>query len=141
MFSDKIIKLFKNNVTPVYIIIAILTLLIGLLNPVIFDAFVRAAIGWRILISVILIALPTFFMGIPFPYGIRHIMGNDNTTRYLVAFSWGVNGFFSVIGSILVVMLSMSYGFRIVFIIAALIYLTAMYIAVKFEPIKRIASN
>ncbi len=141
MFSDKIIKLFKNNVTPVYIIIAILTLLIGLLNPVIFDAFVRAAIGWRILISVILIALPSFFMGIPFPYGIRNIMGNDNTTQYLVAFSWGVNGFFSVIGSILVVMLSMSYGLRIVFIIAALIYLAAMFIAFKFEPIRRIASN
>jgi hypothetical protein len=141
MFSDKVIKLFKNNVTYVYVIIAALTLLIAFLNPLIFETFVRASIGWRVIISVIIIAVPSFFMGIPFPYGIKHIQGDENTSRYLVAFSWGVNGFFSVIGSILVVMLSMSYGFKTVFVIAALTYLGAMYIVSKFEPLKKAAKN
>ena len=141
MFSDNILKLLKKKVFYVYIIIAVFTLLIAFLNPLIFETFVRASIMWRVIISVIIIALPSFFMGIPFPYGIKHIQGDDNTTRYLVAFSWGVNGFFSVIGSILVVMLSMSYGFKAVFVIASLIYLGAMYFAGKFEPIKKFTNN
>lgn len=141
MFSDKILKLIKNKVTKIYILIASLTLLIAFLNPLLFETFVRSSIGWRVIISITVIALPSFFMGIPFPYGIKHIHGDEKTTRYLVAFSWGVNGFFSVIGSIIVVMLSMSYGFKTVFVTAALIYLFAMYVIGKFEPLKKASTN
>ena len=141
MFSEKVIKLFKKNVFPVYIIISVLVVLIGLLSPSIFDVFVRASIALRVIISAIIIAIPSFFMGIPFPYGIKHIQGDTEISRYLTAFSWGVNGFFSVLGSILVVMLSMSYGFRVVFIIAALIYLGAMMIVRRFEPVKMQSKN
>jgi SAM-dependent methyltransferase len=136
MFSDKIIKLFRKKVTPVYLIIGGLVILIAFINPIIFEAMVRASITVRIIISVIIIAIPSFFMGIPFPYGIMKISADENSTRYLVAFSWGVNGFFSVLGSILVVMLSMSYGFKVVFIIGALLYFAAMLTARKFEGVK-----
>jgi hypothetical protein len=44
-----------------------------------------------------------------------------------------VNGFFSVLGSILVVMLTMSYGFKVVFVIAAVLYLGAMVLSKKIE--------
>ena len=111
------------------------------MSPSIFDVFVRASIALRVIISAIIIAIPSFFMGIPFPYGIKHIQGDTEISRYLTAFSWGVNGFFSVLGSILVVMLSMSYGFRVVFIIAALIYLGAMMIVRRFEPVKMQSKN
>lgn len=136
MFSEKVIKLFKKNVLPVYIIISVLVVLIGILSPTIFDIFVRASITLRVIISAVIIAIPSFFMGIPFPYGIKQIKEITEISRYLTAFSWGVNGFFSVLGSILVVMLSMSYGFRAVFIIAALIYLGAMLIVKRLEPVK-----
>ena len=134
MLSDKVIKLVKN-VNVVYIIIAGLTLILGLANSAIFssDTLIRADIMWRGIISIGLIAPLAFFMGIPFPYGMSTI---DNNSRYLVAYGWGVNGFFSVLGSVLVVMLSMSYGFIVVFIIAAVLYLLAMLIAGKLATHK-----
>lgn len=130
MFSEKVIGWVKN-VNIVYVIIAGLTLLIGLLNPVIFEAFVRTDILWRVVISVAVIAPLAFFMGIPFPYGMSRI---DNNSKYLVAYGWGVNGFFSVLGSVLVIMLSMSFGFKVVFIIAALLYAGAMLTARTLRP-------
>jgi len=131
MVSEKIIGLFKNNAHIIYIIIVLLTLIIGLINSVIFETYVRADVLWRVIISVILIAPLAFFMGIPFPYGMSKI---DDNSKYLVAYSWGVNGFFSVIGSVLAVMLSMSFGFRTVFIISALIYSAAMVTVKMLRP-------
>jgi hypothetical protein len=133
MFSDKILALFKDRPSRIYLIIMGLTLIIGLLNSVIFEQFVRAELIWRVVISVVLIAPLAFFMGIPFPFGMSRI---DNNSKYLVAYGWGVNGFFSVLGSVLVVMLSMSFGFRAVFVISALIYLVAMMVVRKMEPQK-----
>ncbi len=135
MYSEKVISLFKNKVQIIYIIIAVLTVLIALLNPVLFKLMDRADILWRVITSIGVIAPLAFFMGIPFPYGMSKITENS---RYLVAYSWGINGFFSVLGSILVVMLSMSFGFRIVFIVSAVIYLLAMLIVKKFEPVVEI---
>jgi len=135
ILSEKIISLFNNNVSIIYIIIAGLTLLIGLLNPIIFEAFVRADVLWRVVISIVLIAPLAFFMGIPFPYGMSKI---DNNSKYLAAYSWGINGFFSVIGSVLAVMLSMSYGFKVVFIVSAVIYLGVMLTVSKLTQPKEI---
>ncbi|MGH2574514.1 MAG: hypothetical protein ACRDFC_02320, partial [Ignavibacteria bacterium] len=73
------------------------------------------------------------FMGIPFPYGIKKI---ESDSSYVVAYAWGVNGFFSVLGSIVVIILSMTYGFRVVFILSAFIYLMAMLVSRKFESVK-----
>jgi len=132
MLSDKVIKMVKN-INYIYIIIAALTVILGLANSALFEAFARLDILWRIIISIALIAPLAFFMGIPFPYGMSTI---DNNSRYLVAYGWGVNGFFSVLGSVLVVMLSMSYGFKVVFIIAAIFYILAMLLAKKLAPVK-----
>lgn len=129
MYSDKILLFFKNKPLPVFAIIAGLTLLVGLLSPAIFSSLVRLEILWRVVISVVLIAPLAFFMGIPFPYGMSRI---NNNAKYLVAYGWGVNGFFSVMGSVLVVMLSMSFGFSLVFIFSACLYIAAMLVAGKF---------
>ncbi len=102
-----------------------LTFVIGLVNALIFESLVRTDIIWRVVISIALIAPLAFFMGILFPYGMSKI---DNNSKFLVAYGWGVNGFFSVLGSVLVIMLSMSFGFRVVFILSALIYVAAMLV-------------
>jgi len=113
------------------LIIAGLTIIIALVNSFLFESFVRTDILWRVVISIALIAPLAFFMGIPFPYGMSKI---DNNSKYLVAYGWGVNGFFSVLGSVLVIMLSMSYGFKVVFIISAVIYIGAMLVARSIKP-------
>ncbi|HMQ80754.1 MAG TPA: hypothetical protein PKE39_12615 [Ignavibacteria bacterium] len=130
MLSNKIITKLKN-VNLVYIIIAALAVILGLANSAIFEALVRLDIMWRVIISIGLIAPIAFFMGIPFPYGMSMI---DNNQKYLVAYGWGVNGFFSVLGSVLVIMVSMSYGFKVVFILSALLYLAAMLVGGKLKP-------
>jgi hypothetical protein len=123
MFSDNIIKLIKGKLYILFTFICLYTILIGLLNPMIFEALVRLDILYRIIISAAIIAPLASAMGIPFPLGMKQInYPKGNANRYLAAFSWGINGFFSVLGSILVVILSMSYGFRIVFILSALLY-------------------
>ncbi len=136
IYSDKVISLFKN-INIIYIIIIALTLLIALINPVLFKLLARADVFWRVVTSVGIIAPLGFFMGMPFPYGISKIGGANS--RFLVAYSWGVNGFFSVLGSILVVILSMSLGFRIVFIISTVMYLLAMLIVRKFDGAARVS--
>ena len=138
MYSEKILSLFKNKPLPVFVIIAALTLLIGLLSPALFSSLARLEILWRVVISVVLIAPLAFFMGIPFPYGMSRI---TNNTKYLVAYGWGVNGFFSVMGSVLVVMLSMSYGFSVVFILSACLYIAAMLVAGKFTEGSNVTST
>jgi len=134
MLSNKVITLVKN-VKMIYIIIAVLTAVVGLANSAVFniEAFMRADIMWRVIISIGMIAPLAFFMGIPFPYGMSMI---DNNSRYLVAYGWGVNGFFSVLGSVLVVMLSMSFGFKTVFILSAVIYIAAMAVSGMLKPAK-----
>ncbi len=138
MYSEKILTIFKNKPLPVFVIIAALTLLVGLLSPALFSSLARLEILWRVVISVVLIAPLAFFMGIPFPYGMSRI---TNNTKYLVAYGWGVNGFFSVMGSVLVVMLSMSYGFSVVFILSACLYIAAMLVAGKFTENTNVTST
>ena len=82
-----------------------------------------------------MIAPLAFFMGIPFPYAFAKLPSIKDDSRFLTAYCWGVNGFFSVIGSILVVMLSMTFGFRVVFLFSAVIYLAALIVVKRFRVV------
>ncbi len=119
-------KFFMNSRKKLYIIfgcIIAIVLLIGIFNPYIFSSLVRLDLTWRIMISILMILPLGFFMGMPFPVGMSLILPNE---KRFVAFAWGVNGFFSVIGTVSAIILAMTAGFRIVFIIGAVIYLLAM---------------
>jgi hypothetical protein len=123
MFSTKFFKGSNKKLIIIFSIIAVLVIAIGILNPVLFSSSVRMEIHWRILITVAMIAPLGFFMGMPFPIGLSLI--GDNQKKF-VALSWGVNGFFSVIGTVITIMLAMTTGFMFVFILSALIYAIAM---------------
>lgn len=123
-------KFYKNKIRNLYIIfgiIALLTLLIGILNPYIFSSLVRLDLHWRIIISALIIFPLGFFMGMPFPLGMSLILPGE---KRFVSFAWGVNGFFSVIGTVSAIILAMIFGFRIVFIVAAIIYIIAMILII-----------
>jgi MFS family permease len=119
-------KFFSNNKKRLYIIfgiIALLVLAIGLFSPLLYESMVRMDLMWRIVISVLVIFPLGFFMGMPFPIGISLILPEENR---FVSFAWGVNGFFSVIGTVTAIILAMIVGFKAVFIFGALIYLAAL---------------
>ena len=127
LISPKIYKDKLKNLIIIFSIIAVLTLAIGILNPYIFKSLVRLDLMWRIVISALIIFPLGFFMGMPFPLGMSLILPGE---KRFVSFAWGVNGFFSVIGTVSAIILAMSFGFRIVFIIAAIIYIIAMILII-----------
>jgi hypothetical protein len=82
--------------------------LTSVLAPVVFSF----ALGWplalRVAMALALIAPLGFVLGMPFPLGLRAV---QHKMPQLVPWTWGVNGFFTVIGSVIAVMLGMTVGF------------------------------
>lgn len=76
----------------------------------------------RILTSILLIGGLAFWMGMPFPLGLKRL---GNTTPDFVPLAWGVNGLFSVISAIAATILALHAGFRVVIIAALGLYLLA----------------
>lgn len=77
----------------------------------------------RVALSIVLLIPLGFFMGMPFPMGIRYIAITKGSP--LIPWAWGVNGSFSVAGSILAAMLALAVGFRGVMYAASALYLVA----------------
>ena len=84
----------------------------------------------KILVTIILLAPLGFFMGIPFPQGLSKIKRIES---FKVPWAWGINGFFSVISTILATLFAILFGFRIVFILAILCYLGVGVISLKLK--------
>jgi hypothetical protein len=77
----------------------------------------------RTVVSSILIAPLAFFMGAPFPLGIRLA---NTINPDLIPWTWAVNGCASVLSSILAVMIALFLGFNLVLLLAALVYLAGL---------------
>jgi hypothetical protein len=78
----------------------------------------------RIAIAASLLAPISLLLGVPFAYGVR-VLYERNTT--LIPWGWAINGCFSVIGSILSVVISMNFGFDFVLVTAVVIYLLGFW--------------
>ena len=73
--------------------------------------------------SILLLAPLAFWMGMPFPIGLRRASAIDPN---LLPWAWGINGCTSVIGASLATLLAIHLGFTAVIVIAVMIYLTAL---------------
>ena len=73
----------------------------------------------KIMFSLLLIFPVAFFMGMPFPLGLRFIADKNET---LIPWAWGINGCLSVISTILATIVSVEAGFNWVMIIAMAAY-------------------
>jgi spermidine synthase len=83
------------------------------------DALLPQPLIVRVVAVMILTALVGVPMGIPFP----SLMRRAGQIRQRVALLWAVNGAFSVLGSVLAVVLSMTWGFGLALTVGALLYL------------------
>ena len=86
--------------------------------PAVSDGALGQPLGVRILVVIALTALIGVPMGIPFP-SLMRIAGQ---VRQRVALLWAVNGVFSVLGSVLAVVVSMTWGFSWALLLGALLY-------------------
>ncbi|MGZ8554651.1 MAG: hypothetical protein ACXWV8_14665, partial [Chitinophagaceae bacterium] len=85
------------------------------------------AITLKLVISLIIIAIPALLMGMPFPLGLRLLSGIEEKN---IPWAWGINGCMSVISASLAALLAVEIGFTLVMLLAALAYaicLVAMY--------------
>ncbi|MEM7308259.1 MAG: hypothetical protein AAF682_16385 [Planctomycetota bacterium] len=105
-------------------------ILLGALYPVLCDALFGATLqlptAARIAIAVVLLAPLAVSMGMPFALGVDRIARGSSG---LVAWAWGINGYTSVIGSVLTVVLSIAFGFNAVVWIGAGVYAVAWLMA------------
>ncbi len=108
----------------------LLTVIVGyiVLNQAILRLTLGLPLGIRMAVAVLMLAALGFFMGIPFPVGMRW-----SGARWpgVVPWLWGVNGIMSVFGSALATALAIHAGFRVTLLCAAVVYALAALLLTK----------
>jgi sugar phosphate permease len=77
----------------------------------------------RALVAALMIFPLGFFLGMPFPLGILAI---ENQPRGAIAWAWGMNGLFTVIGGLASVLLGLEIGFNLTIVVALMLYACAL---------------
>ncbi len=99
--------------------IALLSLVYVKLLPGLFAAFIGFPDAARIALSLTLIAPLAFFMGMPFPMGLKRL---SRSAPGFVPWAWGINGFASVVSAVLATLLAIEFGFNVVIVLALVLY-------------------
>jgi len=127
-FSGRLARLLPApGVSPVTVAvaaIALLALLYIFLLPAVFARFIGLPDAARIMISLALIAPLAFFMGMPFPLGLRRLA---ELAPGFVPWAWGINGFASVVSAVLATLLAIEFGFNAVILLALALYAVAAW--------------
>ena len=77
----------------------------------------------RIGIAIVSLAPLGILLGMPFPLGVRFV---SSIAPPLVPWVWGINGYCTVIGTVLCVILALMMGFKAVMFLACGIYLVGL---------------
>jgi hypothetical protein len=104
----------------------------AVVTPPVFHAFLGSELAARIFIAMLLVAPLGLILGMPFPLGLRLAMQRSSA---LGSWAWGVNGFFTVIGTIFALMLGMMIGFRMVLLLACVSYLGALALMTRLAAV------
>lgn len=128
----------KLNITPAsrwqlpFLGIVAMVLFLLLIYPFVFNFFLASPLLVRILVACVLIFPLGFFLGMPFPLGILSL---ENLPRGAVAWAWGMNGLFTVIGALAGVILSITWGFQVTLLIAAFQYIVALFVFARIRSV------
>ena len=90
------------------------------------DSLQEQALGIRVLVAVVALLPLGLCLGMFMPLGLGQVSRLGGDGEAYVAWSWAVNGFFSVIGSVLTTILSMALGFNLVQLLALAVYAFAV---------------
>ncbi len=123
LFSERLGNGEEGSLLPVISVISVLVVLYLFFLPHVFHVFLGQELIVRSIISSISIIPLSFFMGVPFPLGIRL---TERLNPGLIPWAWAVNGCSSVLGSILPMMIALSLGFSIVLVLATVVYLIGL---------------
>ncbi len=90
--------------------------------PSLVTALLPLSLAARVAAAVTLVAPLGFVMGMPFPSGLRRVGSGPFPAA---PFYWGLNGVLSVIGSVVTVLLAVTWGFKVAALLGAACYLLA----------------
>jgi hypothetical protein len=121
-YSSKMAARYQNSLTRIIPGIVALLLFYYLVIPLLFDATLYLSLALRLLIAALSIFPLGFMLGMPFPSGLAYL---QNSTQ-LIPWAWGVNSFFTVIGTTIALILGMALGFSWVLLIAGICYIVAL---------------
>ncbi|HTK14855.1 MAG TPA: hypothetical protein VL769_00570, partial [Acidimicrobiia bacterium] len=118
----------RTAVPMVLAVVAALTLFYEFALPSILDgSLLSTGLPVRIAFAVLVLAPLGVCLGMFMPLGLDRVVSLTEHGEEYVAWAWAVNGFFSVIGSVLTTILSMALGFRVVQFAALAIYAVAVF--------------
>jgi len=115
-------------------VVILFTIVLAALSGYIFNTFLAASLPVRVFISFLMLAPLGLFMGTAFPLGLR---AASRVGKDFVPWMWAVNGYTTVIGSVLAVLIAINVGFNAVFTISACIYLVALLAVLRLKSIDR----
>jgi hypothetical protein len=118
-------KLDTKRIKIIVLVIFILIIIYNLLLSSIIKNLISLNLISKIILTIIIVAPLGFFMGLPFPIGIRAIK------KELISWGWAVNGSASVLSPILAILLALYTGYNFVFVLAGLVYLIGLYCIIK----------
>ncbi len=129
--SDRLIK----GLTIASLFIVAILLVYTFLLPIIFEQLLGLGLTIRLLATVVILLPLGFSMGFPFPLGIRLLreMGMENHIPWM----WGINGICSVLGSVMTIVIAISFGFTEALLIGASCYFL-VFLVFRKRSIKKV---
>jgi len=112
--SDKTLKL-------VFVVLILLMIIMTFVQGR-FAAYLYLPLYMKVFVTVIVLGVIGFFLGMPFPYMLKRTGARDNN---LVAWGVALNTVSSVLGSFLCLMAVVNFGFKNSFLFAAFFYILA----------------
>jgi hypothetical protein len=127
LLSQRFVDRANATVPKLLAILAALTLFYELALPRILDgALLSTPLGLRIVLAIAVLVPLGMCLGMFMPLGLGRIASWTEHREQYVAWAWAVNGFSSVIGSVLTTILSMALGYRVVQFAALGVYAVAV---------------
>ncbi len=105
----------------------------------------ESLLGWplpaKVVLVIVLCAPLGFCLGMFMPLAISLVARDHAHSNEYVAWGWAINGFFSVIGSTLTTMVSMTFGFRTVLAISVVLYLIVILLMRRLAGLRFVANE
>jgi predicted membrane-bound spermidine synthase len=122
---------------PVCLAVAGLTVAYALALPRVVPLLLPLPLGARIAVAILLVAPLGFLMGMPFPRGLQ---ATGRGAFPLPPFYWGLNGIFSVVGSMATMVTAVILGFTSAMLGGAAFYLVAALASRAFARAPRVGA-
>ena len=110
--------------------LAVAVVALGLFYGLLASSLEGTMQSWPLLAKAVVVALLCaplgFCLGMFMPLAITLVSRDAAHSRAYVAWGWAINGFFSVIGSTLTTVASMTFGFRAVLVTSVVLYLVVI---------------